>query len=119
SNKVTAIATAPDGTLQVVALPDRYDQGGGAWQYDAHAWTSVSTEDSLAGGDIPSTVTAPDGTVWAIRERGIARSDGEHWTIYTAEDGLVDNNVTAIAVAADGTIWIATKGGVSKYTPPE
>ena len=119
SNKVTAIATAPDGTLQVVTRPDRYDQGGGAWQYDGHTWTSVSTEAGLVSSDIPSTVTAPDGTIWAIQERGVARFDGEHWTTYTTADGLVDDRVTAIAVAADGAIWIATKGGISRYTPQE
>jgi ligand-binding sensor domain-containing protein len=117
SNKVTAIATAPDGTLQVVTHPDRYDQGGGTWQYDGHAWTRVSAEASSVDGDSPSTVTAPDGTVWAIRERGVAHSDGEGWTTYTVKDGLIDDRVTAIAIAADGTIWIATKGGISRYTP--
>lgn len=71
----------------------------------------------LVNSDIPSTITAPDGTIWAIQERGVARFDGEHWTTYTTEDGLVDDRVTAIAIAADGAIWIATKGGVSRYTP--
>jgi hypothetical protein len=117
SNKVVAVAAAPDGILQVVTHPDRYDQGDGTWQYDGLTWTKVSTETSQAGGDSPSTVTAPDGTVWAIRERGVAHFDGERWTTYTVKDGLVDDRVTSIAIAADGTVWIATKGGVSRYTP--
>ncbi|MBN1976783.1 MAG: hypothetical protein JW918_05230 [Anaerolineae bacterium] len=119
SNKVAAIATAPDGTLQVATRPDRYDQGGGTWQYDGHAWTRAPIEDSVAGGDAPSTVTAPDGAVWAIQERGVACFDDEQWTTYTVENGLIDDDVRSIAIAADGAVWVGTNDGLSRYVPPE
>ncbi|MBN1583947.1 MAG: hypothetical protein JXA89_24780 [Anaerolineae bacterium] len=117
SNEIAAVATAPDGTLHVVTHPDRYEQGGGVWQYDGRVWTKASAESSVANSDVPASVTADDGAVWTILERGVSRLAGENRTTYTAQNGLVDDRVIAIAVAADGTIWIATRGGISRFAP--
>jgi ligand-binding sensor domain-containing protein len=118
SNKITAVALAPQGTVQIETRPDRYDQGGGTWQYDGHTWTRIA-EGSLTGSDTPSTVVAPDGTVWGILDRGVSHFDGERWHTYTIENGLIDNDVRAVAIAPDGIVWIGTNGGLSSYTPPE
>ena len=106
---------------------DRYDQGGGIWRFDpstgsgrgGHGWTVAEAEGSLRSGDILSTVVAPDGTSWAVRDRGVAHFDGERWIAYTAANGLLDDRVNGIAIDAEGVVWIATNGGISRYAPPE
>jgi ligand-binding sensor domain-containing protein len=127
SNKVAAIATDSTGAVWIETRPDRYDQSGGTWRFDpstgsgrgGYGWTAAATEDSLQSSDVTSTIEAPDGTLWTVREHGVAHFDGERWITYTTANGLIDDRVNGIAIDAEGVVWIATNGGISRYTLPE
>ncbi len=104
SNRVSAVAVAPDGALWIGS------EGGGASRFDGASWTTYSVADGLASDTVQAIAVAPDGVVWLGTDRGASRFDGETWTTYTTADGLASNSVGSIALALDGAVWFGTVG---------
>ncbi|HEU4940700.1 MAG TPA: two-component regulator propeller domain-containing protein [Candidatus Eisenbacteria bacterium] len=82
----------------------------GVFRYTGGAWAALG---SAPGGFHPSSfATAPDGSLWAGTDRGIARYDdvGGAWTLYRTEGPAV-NGVERALVDARGA-WFATGNNV-------
>jgi ligand-binding sensor domain-containing protein len=82
------------------ATGDRWGPGqGGVWHFENGAWTRESIDPGHPGGVVNDLVFAPDGTLWAAGEDGVAyRRDG-HWTIADA------SQANEIAIDRTGTVW--------------
>ena len=132
SNRVTAIAFAPDGRTWFGT------DGGGVSVLDpAHnTWTVYTKEntdtdgyepwDGLASNRISAIAFDEQEQAWigtrevwdpekhAFSGGGVSVFDG-NWRTYTTEDGLASNDVSAIAVDDEGRVWIGT-GDLYDYT---
>lgn len=83
------LTVAVDGTLWVAP---------GVSSFDGETWTTYTTE-GLPGGYAQTVEVAPDGTVWAGTQRGLARLDGETWRIVSPPVEIFD-----LAFAPDGSV---------------
>jgi hypothetical protein len=82
----------------------------GAYRYTGGGWSAFG---SAPSGFRPSSFTiAPDGSLWAGSDRGVARYDaaGDVWTLYPTEGPAV-NGVERALVDARG-VWFATGNNV-------
>jgi ligand-binding sensor domain-containing protein len=82
----------------------------GAYRYTGGGWSAFG---SAPSGFRPSSFTiAPDGSLWAGSDRGVARYDaaGDAWTLYPTEGPAV-NGVERALVDARG-VWFATGNNV-------
>jgi hypothetical protein len=91
--EVTALATAPDGSLWAGA-------GCGVRRFDGVSWETVARcEQDLPIGSILGISFTPDGTAWVANGFSLAQFDGHSWTVY---EKLADS----LVAAPDGAIWI-------------
>jgi len=136
SNRVTAIAFAPDGRTWFGT------DGGGVSVLDPihNTWTLYTKEstdsdgrepwDGLAGNRISAIAFDGQGRAWiGTREEwdgqrrqwvggGVSVFDGFHWETYTKENtdddgrapwrGLASNDVSAVVVDDEGRVWVGT-----------
>lgn len=90
------------GILLALSRDELWASGdGGLWHFVKDAWTN-ETIDPSRPTDAPAVMAlAPDGTLWAASEAGVAyRRDGR-WTV-------VDTGAaSAMAFDATGTVWVA------------
>ena len=79
-------------------------------KFDGRTWHSYGSSDGLdTGGYVWAVTTAPDGSVWAGTDNGVAHFDGQVWQMYRPIDGgIALSDVRSIAVSQDGTVWIGT-----------
>ncbi len=63
---------------------------------------------------IDDLVSAPDGDVWAITERGVMRFGGAQWQLASN----LPDNITQIAFAPDGSIWVGDRTGTVTRIDP-
>lgn len=119
SNKVSAIATAPDGTVWVASKSFLSEGcGTGISRFDGKTWTTFGKKDGLQSEDLTSLAVGHDGALWVgTSQNGVLHFDGKTWSNYTQRDGLTDDTVHSIAIAPDGSVWIAGNYGVSHYVP--
>ena len=79
-------------------------------------WTTYSTLEGLAGGNVTSLLQDRDGYLWiGTSGTGLTRYDGETFKTFTTEDGLVHGGIWSIFQDRDGYLWFGTNGGVSRY----
>ncbi|MBU0496105.1 MAG: hypothetical protein KKA73_01765 [Chloroflexi bacterium] len=110
---------------QILWIAGMSNQGPSIVRYDPTTQASITynhytTGGAMAGGQISSLTTAPDGSVWiGLYENGalhfipdthdVARGT---WTHYTSDrDGLIRGEITSIAVGPDGAVWFGTDRG--------
>lgn len=119
SNRVTALALAPDGSLWVGT------RGSGVSVYRNGTWTHYTKENSpLASNLVRAIAVDPtDGSIWIGTAEYVENGqyvggginhfkDGQWVALYTtANSDLPRNAITALAVNADGLVWI----GVGNY----
>lgn len=93
---------------------------GGVRRYASGVWTRYTVANGLPDDVVYAIAVAPDGTVWAGTDAGLARADGRSdvWvTVSTPETGL-GTPVWAVDVAPAGTVWASTHGlGVLRHDP--
>ena len=75
---------------------------------DGHEWKDYTTADGLPSNQILDLALAPDGTLWALTDRGAARFDGQGWL----EEGTVPSTACAMAIGPDDTLWFGTAVGL-------
>ena len=70
-----------------------------------------------AAYDATGVAVAPDGSLWAATEAGIA-----HWdlatgtlTLYTTGDGLPADDALRVVVGSDGTVWTGGSGWIARF----
>jgi ligand-binding sensor domain-containing protein len=81
-------------------------------------WTSYPFSNSLSGSRVTAIAPAPDGTLWASMDRGIAHLDSStgsaeadpQWTFYGSGDPI-----HALAVAPDSAVWVATSADIFRF----
>jgi len=78
---------------------------------------SVTTADGLPSDDVRAVEAAPDGTVWAGTDAGMARRDAGAWTAFVGEDGLHYGDILDITFDADGVMLVSTYMGASRFHP--
>jgi hypothetical protein len=78
--------------------------------------TAPLPADSVAY-DVTAVAVAPDGSLWAATDAGIA-----HWdlatgapTLYTTEDGLPADVAFRVVVGAGGTVWAGGSGWIARF----
>jgi hypothetical protein len=101
------------GLWEMAIGPDGTAWAAGSWgpeldgiaTFDGETW--VPTYDLPPGynpfGDRHQVEIAPDGTMWAATEKGLARLDGETWTVVSAAPA------GPIAFAPDGSVVAAVE----------
>jgi len=105
------------------AVHDMCDVGG-----DWYAATSsgvysaegvATTADGLPSDEVRALAVAPDGTLWAGTDSGLARRDAGsgNWIAFGGEDGLHYGDVLDLGFDAQGKMLIATSMGASLFTP--
>jgi len=104
------LAVAPDGTLWAAGYQRRADEVvGSVFRFDGETWTTYTSDDGLprmprtGHARLNSVEVAPDGTVWAGTDLGLARLDGETWAIVSPPVSVGD-----IAFAPDGSLVAQT-----------
>jgi ligand-binding sensor domain-containing protein/signal transduction histidine kinase len=91
---------------------------GGLSQLYAGKWTTITTEQGLAGNDVVSAYEARNGAVWVATSTGLSRLREAVWTSFTTRDGLADNNVRVISEDLSdetGAMWVGTAEGLSRF----
>jgi len=83
------VAVGSDGTVWVA--------GGGISSFDGKTWTNYPYSGPIA--------IAPDGTVWAHKEKGLASLDGHEWRVHK-DQAAITHGITAMATAPDNTVWV-------------
>lgn len=101
---VTAVEPDVDGTLLV-------GSGNGIFR----VWPGRRFEKIRAfGGEYRDFVRDRAGTVWAVNERGLARSTGTDWIPVTP---LPSSDVKVLLEGRDGAMWVGSSGGLTRFSP--
>lgn len=60
---------------------------------------------------------APNGDVWAVLDRQLARFDGTTWVVFGTADGLptLEGFGVDLAVGPDGSVWASTGDGLARF----
>jgi hypothetical protein len=76
--------------------------GDATWHYDGHAWTRVPSGTGLTSG------SAAAGTVWAVRESGLARWTGTTWAaVSPPRPAGCGQRMLAVYAQAAASTWAA------------
>jgi ligand-binding sensor domain-containing protein len=78
--------------------------------YDGDRWVELSTEDGLPSNRVLDLAVAPDGTLWAVTDNGVARLDGERWHMVPEAPRWS----RVMAFAPDGSAWFGTADGPAR-----
>jgi hypothetical protein len=104
-----------EAVAKIVVTPDGLLWGAttyhGVVRFDGEAWQEYTTADGLPSNRIVDIAVAPDGGVWALTDRGLARLGGDRWL-------EVDGSppwATVMAFAPDSSIWFGTATGVVRF----
>jgi len=110
---VLSIATASNGEVwAALQIDSSLEPTATVARYDGTVWTLFGPADGIPGAWVNRVAVAPDGSVWATTDAGVAQFDGERWSPrFTGQwfDGL--------SIARDGTVWLTGASGVSRVTP--
>jgi hypothetical protein len=119
---VADLAVAPDGMVWAATWEFNRIDGEGypgdvVARFDGETWTTYTAEAGLPYGLVLDVEVAPDGTVWAAGEGGIARLEGEKWATVSVprlvRDGL--GAAPDLAVAPDGSAVAAGMDTVARF----
>lgn len=145
SDDVTALASAPDGSLWVGTVQrwtGRDWVGGGVARFRNGQWQTFTPADQLASLNITDLAVTPSGQVWAVGRPylvwvppadpapGFFQANGggasvfsdEYWTRYQRNDGapaaLPNSNVFYAAWAdSNDRVWFGAATGLLMYDP--
>jgi ligand-binding sensor domain-containing protein len=116
TDRVTALAAAPDGTVWLGGDEALYRVDGEAWT----VYTAESVDGDFPSGTIAGLALAEDGTLWVgSAAAAICRFDpagnsgaGRCTEFYQpdATDGMAPAPLTSLAVDAAGAVYYTTKG---------
>ena len=104
---VGKITVTPDGVVWGATKKH------GVVRFDGQAWKQYTTADGLPSNRIIDFSVAPDGMVWAITDRGVARFGGDVWLPVNGISG----GINVMAFAPDSSVWFGTSSGVVHYQP--
>lgn len=129
-DRVTGIATTPDGNTWVGVSGERPRRPGGLLRYDGEVWHVVRPLGRGVDAHVEGVTTAPDGTLWVYLSRSrpkagmpwratmhLARRDATGWTTFGSKDGVPQHHkayrrsgseTVPIRVGPDGTVWLTT-----------
>lgn len=79
--------------------------------------SSWTTSDGLPSDDVRTLALAPDGTLWAGTDQGLASlsSGSGHWTVFSGADGLHYADVLKLRVDDKGAVLASSTMGASVY----
>ena len=145
SNDVTALASAPDGSLWVGAQQQwdgRAWGGGGVARLKDGAWQAYTPSEGLATTNVTDVAVTPSGQVWVVGQPyrvwvpptdvapgywqanggGASVFDGQRWIAFQRQDddpsALPNTNVVwAVSVDTAGRAWFATSAGLLMLGP--
>ncbi|MBN1120575.1 MAG: hypothetical protein JXJ17_05815 [Anaerolineae bacterium] len=108
----------PGGLLMSVDIADNGSiwvgvHNQGVVHIDQGGSTRYTKDDGLPGVVVYDVGVAPDQTVWAATDGGVAHFDGEKWIAYT--DDLVYPVASSVTFTPDGAVWFGSRGGVSRF----
>lgn len=109
---VTALATAPDGTMWL-----GYGNLGGISRYTGTGIRHFTVRDGVPAGAIRTILVTTDGDVWAVGYGGLARFHGDRWTPVDAAHGLPPGTIVFIREDEGRTLWVASETGVFRRAP--
>lgn len=105
-----SVLAADDGTIWAGSAPPRLVR------LDRAEWSTVLSQDALAGVGIFSLMQASDGNVWVgTNGNGALRYDGAEWHAHGVADGLGNGQVYSMLEDREGALWFGGIAGVSRY----
>ena len=90
--------------------------GGGVSRFDGKRWSSLTTQNGLAGNIVYSIAKGKDGVYWFGTDKGLSRYDGKTWFTVGPTQGLMDSHVYSLAIAPNGEVWAGTRRGVARIS---
>jgi ligand-binding sensor domain-containing protein len=111
------LAVAPNGDVWVVGQDVPADDeapSGEPWlaRFDGTAWTIFDAGVGLPMSYIATIAAAPDGSIWAATDAGLARFDGSARTVRFPGTWF-----SGVSVAPDGSIWVNGPSGIARLEP--
>jgi ligand-binding sensor domain-containing protein len=82
-----------------------------AW-FDGTAWTIFDAGVGLPMSHVTTIAAAPDGSIWAATDAGLARFDGSARTVRFPGTWF-----SGVSVAPDGSIWVNGPSGIARLEP--
>ncbi|MEQ1896882.1 MAG: two-component regulator propeller domain-containing protein [Vicinamibacterales bacterium] len=104
---VTALATAPDGTLWI-----GYGNFGGISRYTNGTIRHFTSSDGVPTGAIRTLIVGSDGAVWAVGYGGLARFQNGRWEPAGADQGILPRAIHFVREDEQGTVWVVTQAGI-------
>ena len=108
------LALGTDGTLW-------YGGGNGVWSVNSSSTIHLTTEHGLPSNQVNQIVAAPDGSVYAATDEGLAviRNFKVEKTFRPGQAGFMEGRLGPIYAASDNTLFIADEGGatIGHYIP--
>ena len=108
---VTALATAPDGTLWI-----GYGNFGGISRFANGAIRHFTSSDGVPTGAIRRLIVGSDGAVWAVGYGGLARFLDGRWESVGADQGLPPGAIHFVREDEQRTVWVVTETGIYHRT---
>ncbi len=107
SNRVRALAIAPDGALWAGFA------GSPPARYEAGRWTTFTAREQ-APANVNAILADAEGRIWFAADDGVALYDGQRWTKFKAgEGGLAAGRALSLARDGTGALWVGSENGVS------
>jgi hypothetical protein len=138
SDRVTGIASTPDGTIWVAVNGQGPRRPGGLLRFDGETWRVVRPLGRGVEASAQGLATGPDGSLWVYLSLSqptkaapwrakmyLARRDTSGWTILDRSDGVPGHDPgfrhysqerVPMRVGPNGTVWLTTfsRGGCAR-----
>jgi len=108
SNTISVLLEDRSGSLWIGT------NGGGLTHLKNGRFTTLTTQDGLAGNVILSLHEDREGNLWVGTDGGgLNRFRDGKFATYTVKNGLADNAIFSICEDRDGSLWFGTHAGLS------